>query len=55
MADLFVQTPQFERKEFEMIHYIQSHFDPSITMDVFGHIVDICDMSSMSSVLVVTP
>ena len=49
MADLFVQTPQFGNKGFEVIHYmIESHFNPYGTVDVLGHSVDICDTKQHS-------
>jgi hypothetical protein len=42
--NLFVKVPEFDGKGFEMLAYINSHFNPSGAADSLSHIFDLIDI-----------
>jgi hypothetical protein len=54
VCDLFVEESRFDGKGFEMIDYIDKHFNPSGTMDSFGYIFVLIDIKQGQDEPVVT-
>jgi hypothetical protein len=54
VRDLFVEESQFDGKGFEMIGYIDKHFNPSGTVDLLGYIFDLIDIKQGQDEPVVT-
>jgi hypothetical protein len=44
VCDLFVEESCFDGKGFEMINYIDKHFNPSGAVDSLGYIFDLIDI-----------
>jgi hypothetical protein len=54
VSDLFVEESHFDGKGFEMIAYIDAHFNPSGVGDSLGYIFDLIDIKQAPEELVVT-
>jgi hypothetical protein len=44
VSDMFVKMPKFDGKGFEMLAYIDSHFNPSGAVDSLSHIFDLINI-----------
>ncbi len=54
VSDLFVEESRFDGKGFEMITYINAHFNLSGAVDSLGYIFDMIDIKQAPEELVVT-
>jgi hypothetical protein len=54
VSDLFVEESCFDSKGFEMIAYINAHFNPSGAVDSLGYIFDMINIKQAPEELVVT-
>jgi hypothetical protein len=54
MSDLFVEESRFDGKGFEMITYIDAHFNPSGAVDSLGYIFDLINIKQVPEESVVT-
>jgi hypothetical protein len=54
VSDLFVEEHRFDGKGFEMIAYIDHHFNPSGAVDSLGYIFDLIDIKQSEQESVVT-
>ncbi len=54
VSDLFVEESHFDGKSFEMIAYINAHFNPSGAVDSLSYIFDLIDIKQLADKLVVT-
>ena len=54
VSDLFVEEFHFDSKGFEMIAYIDVHFNPSRAVDSLGYIFDLINIKQAPEELVVT-
>jgi hypothetical protein len=54
VSDLFVEESCFDGKGFEMIAYIDAHFNPSGAVDSLGYIFDLINIKQAPEELVVT-
>jgi hypothetical protein len=54
VRDLFVEESCFNGKDFEMLNYINKHFNPSGVVDLLGYIFDLIDIKQGADKPVVT-
>ncbi len=54
VSDLFVEESRFDGKGFEIIAYIDAHFNPSGAVDSLGYIFDLIDIKQAPKESVVT-
>jgi hypothetical protein len=54
VLDLFMEELRFEEKGFEMIRYIDAHFNPSGAVDSLGYMFDLIDIKQLANKSVVT-
>ncbi len=54
MHDLFVEESCFDGKGFEMLNYIEKHFNLSSAIDLLGYIFDLIDIKQGADEPVVT-
>jgi hypothetical protein len=54
MSDLFMEESRFDGKGFEMIAYINAHFNPSDAVDSLSYILDLIDIRQLANESVVT-
>ena len=54
VLDLLVEESRFDGKGFEMIAYIDQHFNPSGAVDSLGHIFNLIDIKQLEQGSVIT-
>jgi hypothetical protein len=54
VRNLFVEEPRFDGKGFEMLNYIDKHFNPSGAINLLGYIFDMVDIKQGADKPVVT-